>query len=315
MELYPGAYQIASLFEGRNLFQYLLVGDSTVLVDTGIASTPAATIFPFLSQLGLRPERLTFAINSHVDVDHVGGNSSLKQVSPGTVLACGTADQEMIEDPQVLWDLHYNHLVIDHGVGLGPGPSPDSGKPQKVDLTLSGGERIRIRKDWQIEVLHVPGHSHGHLALYDAGRKAAFIGDAAQGGGCPGAGGSMALPVTYYYVDEYLSTLTFLESLPIDTLYTAHWPILRHGEVADFLSASRLTVTVLDEVILASLKQNPSGCTLKRLIDMAGHAFPDWPADTLVSAMFPLMGHMERLEEFGKVRLVCDESPFRWLLR
>jgi len=40
MELYPGAYQIQSLFGGRNLFQYLFTGENVVLVDTGIAGTP-----------------------------------------------------------------------------------------------------------------------------------------------------------------------------------------------------------------------------------------------------------------------------------
>ena len=40
MELDRNVYQIRSLFGGRNLFQYLFVGDNIVLVDTGIATTP-----------------------------------------------------------------------------------------------------------------------------------------------------------------------------------------------------------------------------------------------------------------------------------
>ena len=55
MELYPHVYQIQSLFSGRNLFQYLLVGDNTVLVDTGIAPTPEKVIFPYLDSIKLRP--------------------------------------------------------------------------------------------------------------------------------------------------------------------------------------------------------------------------------------------------------------------
>ncbi len=312
-ELYPGAYQISSLFGGRNLFQYLLLGDLTVLFDTGIASTPQAAIFPSLEKLGLQPERITLAINSHADGDHEGGNFALKRASPRTLLACGSADQAMIEDPQVLWDLRYNFLKADYDVGIDSTPSPDAGKAQKVDLCFEGNERIRIRSDWQVEVLHVPGHSRGHLALYDRTHRAAFIGDAVHGRGCPTATGGMALPVTYYYVDVYLSTLGLLENLPIDMLCTAHWPTMRGGEIGDFLAESRQTVNTFDKVLLSSLQRNPSGMTMRELIDAIGGAFSEWPKDTLIFAMFAIKGHMDRLEGLGKARLVRDHRPYRWV--
>ena len=62
MELYPGVYQIQSLFGGRNLFQYLFVGDNCVVVDTGISETPEKVIFPYMDRLGLAPTRLTLAL-------------------------------------------------------------------------------------------------------------------------------------------------------------------------------------------------------------------------------------------------------------
>lgn len=313
-ELFPGAYQISSRFGGRNLFQYLLVGDSTVLFDMGIARTPAETIFPALEKLGLQPQRITLAIDSHADGDHQGGNYALKGASPHTLLACGVADQAMVEDPQVLWDLRYNFLKADYGVGIDPIPSPDAGRAQKVDLCFEGEERIRIRQDWQVEVLHVPGHSRGHLALHDRAHRAAFIGDAAHGRGCPNADGSMALPVTYYDVEAYLSTLSLIERLPIETLYTAHWPIMQGAEIREFLAESRRTVATVDEVVLSSLRRNPLGLGMRELIDDIGQVFSDWPKDTLIFAMFAIKGHLDRLEDRSKVRLVRDQRPFRWVL-
>jgi glyoxylase-like metal-dependent hydrolase (beta-lactamase superfamily II) len=312
-ELYPGAYRIASLFGPRNLFQYLLVGDAVVLFDTGIAPTPQAAIFPAMKKLGLRPEQITWAINSHTDGDHQGGNFAVKQASPGTLLACGAADQTLIEDPQALWDLRYNYLHQDFGVGVDPAPSPDAGKAQKVDFCFLGNERIRIRKDWELEVLHVPGHSRGHLALYDRQRRTAFVGDAAHGRGCPKAAGGMALPVTYYYIDVYLSTLNLLANLDIDTLHTGHWPVMRGGEIRDFLAASRQTVQIFDEVLLSTVQRGNTGVTMTELIEQIGKAFSDWPQDTLIFAMFAVKGHMDRLEEWGKVHMVRDSRPFRWI--
>ena len=48
MELYPHVYRIQSIFGGRNLYQYLLVGDNVVVVDTGIAETPEKVIFTYM---------------------------------------------------------------------------------------------------------------------------------------------------------------------------------------------------------------------------------------------------------------------------
>ncbi|HUY14932.1 MAG TPA: MBL fold metallo-hydrolase [Terriglobia bacterium] len=313
-EIYPGAYQIHSLFGGRNLFQYLLVGDNTVLVDTGLAYTPERTIFPALKQLGFNPGQIKLAITTHADGDHQGGNDAIKRESPRTWLSCGKADRALVEDPRTLWNQRYNFLKQDYGVGIDPDPSPDAGRPRRMDVCFTGGEPIRIRADWDMEVLHVPGHSHGHLALLDRKQKAAFAGDAIHGRGCPNADGTMALPVTYYYVDAYLSTLTLFENLPIDTLYTGHWPTMRGAEILDFIAVSRQTVQIFDEVILKTLASRPAGVGMQELINEIGRAFGDWPQNMWVFIMFPLKGHLDRLVEQGKVREIRTTRPFKWAL-
>jgi glyoxylase-like metal-dependent hydrolase (beta-lactamase superfamily II) len=312
MELYPHVYQIQSLFGGRNLFQYLFTGDNTVLVDTGIATTPEQVIFPYMDSLKLRPDRLTLAITTHADVDHQGGNDAIKRASPGTWLSCGAADRALVEDPRALYDHRYNFLRAEHDVGFEPDPSLDAGQTRRMDVCFSGGETIRLRDGWHLEVLHVPGHSHGHLALYDPLHKTAFVGDAIHGRGCPYATRGMAIPVTYYYVDVYLSTLRYFEHLPIDTLYSGHWPILHGEEIRDFIAESRQTVDFLDRVILTSLEKNRAGLTMKELVDAVANAVGDWPPESWVLAMFPVKGHMDRLEERGKVRAARGTRPVKY---
>ena len=220
----------------------------------------------------------------------------------------------MIEDPRALFALRYNFLREEHEVGFGPDPWPEAGRMRKMDIGFSGGEKIRLRDDWELEVLHVPGHSHGHLALYDAKHDAAFVGDAIHGRGCPKATGGMAIPVTYYYVDIYLSTLRYFEGLPIEVLYSGHWPALRGEEIRDFIAESRQTVELFDRVILGSLGENSAGLTLKELIDVVANAAGDWPKDAWSLAMFPVKGHMDRLEQQGKVRALRGARPVRWQL-
>ena len=314
MELYTNVHQIQSLFGGRNLFQYLFVGDNMVLVDTGIAETPEKVIFPYMDSLRLAPQRLTLAVTTHADLDHQGGNDAIKRASPGTWLSCGVGDRELIEDPGALFADRYNFMRTEHDVGFEPEPSPDAGRPRKMDVCFGGGEKIRLRDDWHLEVLHVPGHSRGHLALYDPAHKAAFVGDAIHGRGCPKAEGGMAIPVTYYQVDIYLSTLRYFEGLPIDVLYSGHWPIMRGEEIRDFIAESRQTVELFDRVILASLRKTPPGLTLKELIDVVAGAVGDWPRDSWGLAMFPVRGHMDRLEQQGKVRALRGTRPLKWQL-
>src|SRR2546428_4248756 len=155
-----------------------------------------------------------------------------------------------------------------------------------MDVCFTGGERIRLQDNWELEVLHVPGHSQGHLAFYDRQHRAAFVGDAIHGRGCPKAAGGMAIPVTYYRVDIYLSTLRYFESLAIDVLYSGHWPIMRGEEIRDFIAESRQTVELLDRVITESLGKTPGGLTLRELMDAAAMGAGDWPKESCNIAMF-----------------------------
>ena len=314
MELYPSVYQIQSLYGGRNLFQYLFVGDNVVLVDTGIASTPEATIFPFFDEIKLKPQRLTLSVTTHADLDHQGGNDAIKRISPGTMLSCGEADRELVENPESLYGQRYNFLKNDHDVGFEGDPSPDAGRHRYMDVTFNGGERIHLGENWWLEVLHVPGHSQGHLALYDRTFGALFAGDAEQGRGCPKATGEMGFPVTYYPVDTYLSTIRHFESLPLSVLYTGHWPVMRGEEIQDFFSESRRTVEFVDRVILRSLQKHTSGLTMKELINNVAEAVGDWPDDGVFLAMFPIKGHMDRLEQQGKAKLNRGSHPAKWVI-
>ncbi len=190
MELYTNAHQIQSLFRGRNLLQYPFIGENILLVDTGIAEAPENASFPCMGRVELRPQLLSPAVVRHAHLDDERGSDAIKRASPGTWLSSGAAERAMIEDPRTLFDLRYSILRADHDVGFDAHPSPQAAKRRKMGLCFSGAERIRLRDDWHLEVLHVPGHFHGQLALYDPKHQAAFVGQGyRRHPGCAGAGG------------------------------------------------------------------------------------------------------------------------------
>jgi hypothetical protein len=88
-----------------------------------------------------------------------------------------------------------------------------------------------------------------------------------------------------------------------------------HGEeIRDFIAESRQTVELLDRVILTSLERNRAGLTMKELVDAVASAVGDWPPESWTLAMFPVKGHLDRLEEQGNVRALRGTRPVKWEL-
>jgi len=49
-------------------------------------------------------------------------------------------------------------------------------------------------------------------------------------------------------------------------------------------------------------------------MEAVANAVGDWPPDQLVLAMFPVKGHLDRLEDRGKIRAVRGARPGKWEL-
>ncbi len=301
MQIFPNVYEIKSQFGDRYIQQYLFVGDQVILLDSGIVSTPESTIFPYLEKIGISPSRLSMVVAMHADGDHHGGLPLVKSISPTTALACHPGDRELIEDPEKLYQRRYNFLAHDHGLGSGREGMVYSPNPCKIDVLLEGGQVLDLAKDWKLKVWHVPGHSEGHLAVYDEKNKAAFTSDAVQTDGYPTIDGEMAFGPTYFTVDAYLATIHFLEKQPIEHMFTGHWPAAHGPEVRAFLERTREFVERVDELIKGYLKSHRTA-TLKQIEHDLSPKLGTWPKETDDFLQFALYGHMQRLGENGVVR-------------
>jgi len=302
MQIFPNVYEIKSLFADRYLQQYLFVGDTVVLLDAGIIGTPEAAIFPYMEKIGVSPQKLTMVIAMHADSDHHGGLPAIKDASSSTLLACHEGDRALIEDPETLYRDRYNFLAKNHGLGFGREGMVYSPRPCKIDARLSANEVLKIAPGWNLRVWHVPGHSEGHLAIYDEKNHAAFTSDAVQAGGYPTVSGGTAFGPTYYTVNAYLATIEFLEKQPIEHLFTGHWPSAHGEDTKKFLSHSRKFVERVDSLIVEHLKQHRRGATIKTLLHEIEPKLGDWPRDAGIFLQFAMFGHMERLQQKGIIR-------------
>ncbi|MGQ0680597.1 MAG: MBL fold metallo-hydrolase [Actinomycetota bacterium] len=128
-----------------------------VLIDSG---TPSAYKRIFL---GLGERTPTSHVVTHAHSDHFGSSARVCQ-RYDIPLACGAADAEAIETGRTETS---DSLVSRRVLSRMP---PPSGVP--VARRLSEGDRIG-----RLEVVDVPGHSRGHIALWDEGSKMLVLGD------------------------------------------------------------------------------------------------------------------------------------------
>lgn len=313
MQIFPNVYEIKSAFGNRYIYQYLFVGDITVLLDAGVATTPNAVIYPYLEKLGIPPRRISLVIAMHADVDHHGGLPGIKDASPSTLLACHQEDLKLIEDPEFLYEYRYNFLARDHGLGFGRQGMVYCPEGRKIDVVFSAGETLQLAKDWRLQVWHVPGHSAGHLAIYDEKNHAAFTSDAVQANGYPTTDGKMAFGPTYYTVESYLATIQFLENMPIRHLFSGHWPSVHEAEVSLFLNASRNFVQTADTLLHNYFRSHHGGITLKQLLTDVSPKLGSWPEDTAPFLQFAVYGHLVRMKQKGLIQ-EDNAQPRQWRL-
>jgi glyoxylase-like metal-dependent hydrolase (beta-lactamase superfamily II) len=168
---------------------YLIAGkDGWLMVDTGW-HTPEAldTLQAGLQQLGLTFTDIATIVVTHVHADHFGLAGRLKQLSPSTKLFAHHWEWALIESRYIRFaDLRHKMEIMlrHHGV-------PDLNIPaleaasmpamQFVAITmpdepLYGGEILNTGV-FSLEVIWTPGHSPGHICLYEPHNQLLFAGD------------------------------------------------------------------------------------------------------------------------------------------
>ena len=316
MEVGPGVHRVEWPFANRLACCYVLHGDRTLVVDAGIATTPSQSLVPYLAELGLGPDAITYVLFSHADADHTGGAAALRQMSPRATYLCHRLDRAMVEDVERLITDRYGDFGGEHGL-------PDSEETTAwyrevaqhvpVDIALCGGERIRLSADWEVEILHTPGHSRGHVTVLDRRSKLAIICDAALSDGVPSATGDPAMPPTYRYVETYTASLQRLSELPFELLLTSHYPIMDRERGLDFLAASRAYVDRVQEVLEEELRRADAAPTTPMLVERCAPRLGAWPEETRKLLVWPLVGHIEAMLADGRLRRAPrDNGLSRW---
>lgn len=138
----------------------LLAGERPILVDSGYIDGVDRTL-SMLVDADTQPEQLQMVVNTHYHSDHVGGNHIL-QSRYDVEIAAHRWDAKLINrrDRQACSAAWLSQPI----------------EPYDVDRELSDGDMLSTGS-LEFEVLHTPGHTLGHISLYEPNRKFLICGD------------------------------------------------------------------------------------------------------------------------------------------
>jgi hydroxyacylglutathione hydrolase len=153
-----------------------LIGDpgshDLSMVDAGLMGKDRYKV-QSIQKLGIDLQDIKRIVMTHTHLDHIGCLPEIREKIPHAELWVHTDEAQPLEkgDDRTVYGMDMFRTMCQSQYGLAPGAFTFS-----VDRKLQGGETLDIGA-MQWEVLHVPGHSAGSIALYNPSKKVLIPGD------------------------------------------------------------------------------------------------------------------------------------------
>lgn len=171
MLIAPGLHLVDGMGRVVNAYVWERPDGGLTLIDAGLPSD-APKILAFVEKLGAG--RLDRIIATHGDFDHIGGLAPLKAATGATVI-CHAVEKAVVEGREV-------RKMGDGLLARGYGPLFDratrvflrSRPVQQVDELVLDKQKLADG----FQVVHVPGHTPGQIALFEPQRGILIAGDA-----------------------------------------------------------------------------------------------------------------------------------------
>jgi glyoxylase-like metal-dependent hydrolase (beta-lactamase superfamily II) len=188
---------------------YLLDAGDLLLIDSGAgAGKSFDKLVSNIERLGFSPRRLKAVLVTHAHIDHIGSLHQFREVFNTRIIAH-----------------EIDARAIEQGAGVGAEAYGVDYTPCPVDLKIKGSEESLQFGDYQVKVIHIPGHTPGSVAAYiDMDGKRILFGQDIHGPYLPEWGGDTA---------KARQSLQKLIDLKADILCEGHFGIYQPGAVVE----------------------------------------------------------------------------------
>lgn len=279
--LAPKLFLINGENRGRYPFGNGLLVDTEVriLVDSGFGPSPTESV--------LAGGDIDIIINTHFHLDHAYGN---KYFPKAQIWA------HYLDAPPMRSKDEFEAYT---GVSLSEDTSfeeffPGSIVNGKVARELYDGEILDFN-GIEFEVVHTPGHTPGHICLYEKNYRILFSGDIDLTSFGPWYGNTLS------DIDHFCASIEKLISLKPEVLVSSHAGVIR-GDITERLKQYGDIIKQREKEILKQLREAK---TIKELID-ANIIYPAYQKDENSFQFFAeqtMLGkHLHRLLRHGKVK-------------
>lgn len=270
---------------------YIVLGDNVTLIDTGLTETPKRKVFPYLRELGFKPNQISLIVLSHGHGDHYQGASAIKKISDAKI-AIHELDASLIEvdmDGELFRRLH---AIYPHTFKAVREKLP---RLPKADILLKDGDTLDFGGK-TFEVIHTPGHTDGSICLYQQQDRILFTGDS--------IGGQFLL--IYGDPDAYKESIRRLMKMDIEMMLMAHaYPpakdpvIIKSEKIKNFLKETLRTLNVCIEKTTELFEETKRPLTLEDV------------EKTLKVPTITAIRIIEKLMKDGKVEKIPPQ-PLYW---
>jgi glyoxylase-like metal-dependent hydrolase (beta-lactamase superfamily II) len=203
--------------------------DQDLLIDTGLG---VSSLRQHIASLIDKP---LLAIASHIHFDHSGG---MYEFDDRAIHAAEAEALRRGDDHEAVCTPGYGFVLQEHFEQL---PYPGFTVTQ---YTLRAAEPTQVLQEGDVldlgdrafEVLHLPGHSPGCIALYDLQSHDLYSGDVIYDG-------ELLDQLHHSHIPTFLDTYERLEKLAIETVYPGHYNSFGkeryHQVITEYLEAKR----------------------------------------------------------------------------
>jgi glyoxylase-like metal-dependent hydrolase (beta-lactamase superfamily II) len=287
---------------------YVVAAQPVTLVDCG-PNTPAAenALVLGLARLGLVPQQIARVVVTHGHPDHFGLAPRLQELSGAQVYAGELDLPKLAMDRSMLFAT--GRLLLQEGMPMDA--LIDMGERERKlgdirphvegAMPLRDGDRVEFA-GFDLEVLHLPGHTAGHICLLHRESGVLFSGD------------TLILHITpnpliepdpldpserRHSLIEYMATLDRLAAMDLETVYPGHGEAIE--DPRGLIDAMRRHHRERTDDLAGRLADRP-----KTGWQLANEVFRNLEGFDNFLAVSEVVAHMDVLVEEGRARAVED---------
>ncbi|MFA5537510.1 MAG: MBL fold metallo-hydrolase [Bacillota bacterium] len=233
-ELYPGLFRLRIPIPRnplKELNSYVVTGkDRNLIVDMGMNRIECEeALFKGIKELELDLSKTDLFV-THMHADHSGLIG--KVASPSSTIYCSRPDADMINMQGNLMELMKGFITVggfppdEYQIAIEKHPGYRYRCREQVEFTYSKDGDTLSYGDYTFTVIHTPGHTMGHLCLYDQEKGILLSGDHILGDITPNI--SLNAP-DEDPLTEYIASLDKIAALDLQIVLPGHRSIIKDG--------------------------------------------------------------------------------------